>query len=163
MSSLDPTRSPSVVTAEGGRAIALAGDIYVILVSGDDSGGAYCLMEAIVPPGGGPPPHIQTREDEGFHVLEGSFTFRLGEQVVQLRPGQTANVPRGLLHTFRGDEPGPNRMLVLNAPAGIDRFFEQVGTPSDRHARAPSLSADEIARMVVLAAEYGIEIPRPAP
>ena len=30
------------------------------------------MMEAIVPPGHGPPPHIHSREDEAFYVLEGN-------------------------------------------------------------------------------------------
>jgi hypothetical protein len=34
------------------------GDHYTFLVTGEESGGAYFVMEARVPPGGGPPPHI---------------------------------------------------------------------------------------------------------
>jgi len=37
-------------------------------------------MLAIVPPQGGPPPHIHRNEDETFYVLDGSPTFRLGDE-----------------------------------------------------------------------------------
>ncbi len=45
------------------------GDRYTFLVTGEESGGAYFVMEAWVPSGGGPGPHIHTREDETFYVL----------------------------------------------------------------------------------------------
>ena len=37
-------------------------------------------MLAVVPPKGGPPPHIHPNEDETFYVLEGTPTFRLGDE-----------------------------------------------------------------------------------
>jgi quercetin dioxygenase-like cupin family protein len=138
----------------------MAGDVYTFLATGDDTGGAYCLMEFLVPPGGGPPPHRQTREDEGFTVLEGQFTFHLDGRVIPLGPGDFVNVPRGALHHFRGEGPGMGRMLVINAPAGVEKFFAEVGVPvADRHAQAPPLSEAEIARMRELAPHYGIEFP----
>jgi len=40
--------------------------MYTFLVTGEQTGGAYFVMEALVPPGGGPPPHIHRNEDETF-------------------------------------------------------------------------------------------------
>ena len=37
------------------RHISVAGGTYTILVTGDDTGGRYCLIDMLVPPGGGPP------------------------------------------------------------------------------------------------------------
>ena len=37
------------------------GDEYRYLATGEQTDGAYYLVEAIVPPGGGPPTPIQTR------------------------------------------------------------------------------------------------------
>lgn len=155
-------RPPRHVAGGDVPAIALAGDVYLLLVTGEDTGGAYCLSEAIVSPGGGPPPHIHTREEEGFHVLEGSFTFQLGDRAVRLGPGETANVSRGTLHTFRGDSPGPNRMLIWNVPAGLDRFFRMAGTEVEGRDSAPiPITPEEIGRMIALAPEFGIEFPPP--
>jgi hypothetical protein len=47
------------------------GDVYRLLVTGAEAGGAYFAMEAIVAHGGGPPPPIHRYEDETFHILEG--------------------------------------------------------------------------------------------
>ena len=52
-------------------------------------------MEAIVPPGGGPPPHIHSREEEGFYVLEGEITFQLGEERFVAVAGTFANMRFG--------------------------------------------------------------------
>ena len=71
---------PTIRTAAEGRTIAVVGDVYSFLATGDDTDGKYAMFEAIVPPGGGPPPHVHSREEEGFYVLEGAVTLRVGEQ-----------------------------------------------------------------------------------
>jgi mannose-6-phosphate isomerase-like protein (cupin superfamily) len=40
---------------------------------GEQTGGAFTLLEAVVPLGGGPPPHIHHLEDEVFVILEGEL------------------------------------------------------------------------------------------
>ena len=61
-----------------GSTITLVGDVYRFLATGEDTNGKYALFEALVPPGGGPPPHVHSREEEGFYVLEGEITFSVG-------------------------------------------------------------------------------------
>ena len=41
-----------------GRAIAVVGDVYRFLATGEDTNGKYALFEAFVSPGGGPPLHV---------------------------------------------------------------------------------------------------------
>jgi mannose-6-phosphate isomerase-like protein (cupin superfamily) len=57
--------------------IALMGDTYTVLLSGDDTDGHYCLIDMLIPPGGGPGPHRHDFE-ESFTILEGEIetTFR---------------------------------------------------------------------------------------
>jgi mannose-6-phosphate isomerase-like protein (cupin superfamily) len=59
-----------VLGAGEGRSVWVVGDRYTVKAAGEDTGGAFALVEALVPPGGGPPPHIHHREDEAFYVLE---------------------------------------------------------------------------------------------
>src|SRR5437764_1283864 len=70
--------NPVIRKPADGRAIAVVGDVYRFLATGEDTDGKYALWEATVPPGGGPPPHVHSREEEGFYVLEGEITFRAG-------------------------------------------------------------------------------------
>ena len=77
--SMTMTHQPVVRKTDEGRTIGVVSDVYRFLATGDDTDGKYALWEAIVPPGGGPPPHIHSREEEGFYVLEGEITIQLGE------------------------------------------------------------------------------------
>src|SRR5512145_1359105 len=88
------------------------GDHYTFLVTGEQSGGAYFVMEALVPPGGGPPPHIHTREDETFYIVEGHCSIRLGDRIVTAATGDFVSVPRGTVHCFRNEGTATMRMIV---------------------------------------------------
>src|SRR5436189_40174 len=71
------SNKPTINTPPQGRTVAVVGDVYRFLATGEDTSGKYALWEAIVPPGGGPPPHVHSREEEGFYILEGEITFTI--------------------------------------------------------------------------------------
>src|SRR3954466_15039973 len=48
--------NPTIRKPAEGRTLAVVGDVYRFLATGEDTDGKYALWEAIVPPGGGPPP-----------------------------------------------------------------------------------------------------------
>lgn len=135
----NPERQLTVVrpAVEGSlRHIALAGDVYTILITGEQTDGRYCLIDMRVPPGGGPPPHRHDFE-EMFTLLEGEleFTFR-GEQV-RARAGETVNIPANAPHFFRNVSGAPARMLCMCTPAGQEEFFLQVADPVPSVDSAP--------------------------
>jgi quercetin dioxygenase-like cupin family protein len=72
------THQPTLRTPTEGRTIAVVGDVYRFLATGEDTKGKYALWEVIVPPSGGPPAHVHSREEEGFYMLEGEITFQIG-------------------------------------------------------------------------------------
>jgi mannose-6-phosphate isomerase-like protein (cupin superfamily) len=88
------------MSAEG-RTIAVVGDVYRFPATGEVTNGKYALWEAIVPPGGGPPPHVHSREEEGFYLLEGEITFTIGDKRLVASAGMFANMPVGTTHSFR--------------------------------------------------------------
>ena len=49
------------------------GSLTTSLAEHKDTNGAFCLVEATLVPGNEPPPHVHSREDELFYVLEGAF------------------------------------------------------------------------------------------
>src|SRR5688500_7403512 len=100
-------RRPTLTQPAHGRTIAVVGDVYRFLAVGADTGGAYALWEALVPPGGGPPPHVHSREEEGFYVLEGEITFHLGAERLVAGAGTFANMPVGTPHAFRNESDRP--------------------------------------------------------
>ncbi|HEY8749519.1 MAG TPA: hypothetical protein VIM11_16165 [Tepidisphaeraceae bacterium] len=52
------THVPIVRTAAKARTVAVVGDVYQFLATGEDTDGKYALWESVVLPGGGPPPHV---------------------------------------------------------------------------------------------------------
>jgi mannose-6-phosphate isomerase-like protein (cupin superfamily) len=134
------------------------GDLYTFLLTGEESGGSYFSMYAVVPPLGGPPPHIHLNEDETFYVLEGSPTFRLGDERIVAGPGDFVNVPKGVLHCFRNFSDEPMRMILTFTPAGIEKFFEEtLERAYDLTQDCPDNLAEVGARFVEAAPRYGME------
>jgi hypothetical protein len=92
-------------------------------------------------------------------VLEGTYTFVLGDSVIVAGPGSHAFVPTGMVHAFQNTGSEPARMLILNAPGGIhEGFFSEVGTPVEDPANPPLVDMDaQVARVMEVAPKYGIE------
>lgn len=156
---LTPTSAPFAYTTKGRPAIYIGGDLYTLLASGAETGGAYAAFEAIVPPGGGPPPHVHTREDEMFYVLEGEVTFTQGAQPIIAQPGTWVHAPRNLPHRFHNATTLPAKMLIIVLPAGLDEFFWQVGVPVvDRASPIPPMSQDQLDRLLAFAPQFGLQI-----
>ena len=105
-----------------------AGDTYAMLATGEHTADDYFLTEALVPSGGGPPPHIHTREEEGFFILEGEVVIRAGGEQITATAGTYVNVPRGVKHNFTNESAAPARMLIWFAPAGFEGLFREVAT-----------------------------------
>ncbi|TWU25247.1 Quercetin 2,3-dioxygenase [Novipirellula galeiformis] len=142
-----------------GRRIGVVGDVYRFLATGKETDGKYATFEAIVPPGSGPPPHIHSREEESFLVLEGDVTFQLGDQRFVAGEGTFLNMPVGSLHCFKNESDKLARLLISVAPAGLEEMFMEIGQPlSDEAKSAPQPSQADINRLVEAAPRYGVEI-----
>lgn len=153
---------PTIRTAAQSRTIAVVGDVYRFLATGDDTNGKYALWEAIVPPGGGPPPHVHSREEEGFYVLEGEITFTINGERVVARAGMFANMPVGTPHSFKNESSQPVRMLISVAPAGLEQMFFEVGEPlAEGMTTAQPPTKEEIERLIAATPKYGIKITVP--
>ncbi len=148
--------------------LAVVGDTYTVLISGEQTAGRFAMIDMLIPPGGGPPPHRHDFE-ECFRVLEGSVEVRLRDlPPVQLQEGESANIPANAPHSFRNPAQVPARLLCTVAPAGLERFFAEFGDPvPTRTSPAPMLSNAErqerLQRATAKAPAYGFEIlPPPA-
>ncbi|MEI9967963.1 MAG: quercetin 2,3-dioxygenase [Terracidiphilus sp.] len=123
------------VPAGTGRAYWGPGERITILTTGEETGGAFFLAEIEVAPGGGTPPHIHRREDEAFHMLEGSLTIQVGGNTITASAGDFAFLPRGVVHSFKNTSAASAKALVLTTPSGLEGFFAEVFDPAtDRFA-----------------------------
>jgi len=145
-----------------GRVVAVVGDVYRFLATGEDTNGKYALWEALVPPGGGPPPHVHSREEEGFYILEGEITFTIGGQRLVAGAGMFINMLVGTPHSFKNESSKPAKMLISVAPAGLEKMFFEFGVPlPDGSTTALPPTKEEIEKLLAIAPRYGIEIMLP--
>src|SRR5689334_2800821 len=91
-------RQSTVRKPTEGRTIALVGDVYRFLATGKDTNGKYTTFEVIVRPGGGPPPHVHSREEECFYILDGELTLWAGDERIVATAGMFINLPVGIPH-----------------------------------------------------------------
>jgi quercetin dioxygenase-like cupin family protein len=153
---------PTLRKSIEGRTIAVVGDVYRFLATGKETNGKYAMWEAIVPPGGGPPPHVHSREEEGFYILEGEVTLSVGSERIVATPGMFVNLPVGSLHSFKNETDRPARMLISVAPAGLEQMFFEVGVPVPAGSQiAPLPTKEEIERLLSVAPKYGLEMRLP--
>jgi quercetin dioxygenase-like cupin family protein len=154
--------APIVLTPPEGRTVAVVGDVYRFLVTGADTNGKYAAWEAIVPPGGGPPPHVHSREDEGFYILEGEITLTVDNVPIVAKAGMFANMPIGTPHSFKNESSRPARMLITVAPSGLEEMFLEFGVPlAEGATSAPPATKEEIDKLLAVAPKYGIEVRLP--
>jgi quercetin dioxygenase-like cupin family protein len=156
------SNAPTIRKPNEGRTFAVVGDVYRFMATGEETNGKYAMWEAIVPPGGGPPPHVHSREEESFYILEGEITFQVGAERVVATAGMFANMPVGVVHSFRNESSQSAKMVISVAPAGLEKMFFEFGVPlPEGSATALSPTKDEIEKLLAIASRYGIEIKVP--
>jgi quercetin dioxygenase-like cupin family protein len=110
-----------------------------VLVSSEEAGDRFCVMELTIQPGGGATALHTDRWLETFHVLEGEVEWsveRDGRLVTWLaKRGETITVQPGVKHRFAGAGSGPSRMLTVGIPE-FEQFFRALAAawsgPYDR-------------------------------
>ena len=135
----DPERGLAVARPEtdaGLTHVGLVGDTYTILLTGEDTGGRYTLIDMHVPHGGGPAPHRHDFE-EMFHVLEGQIEATFRGRTTVVRAGEVVNIPANAPHSFTNTSDEPARLLCVCAPAGQEEFFLEVGVRVDGRTTPP--------------------------
>ena len=123
--------------------------------NGRDNEGRFDLLVAAIAYGTGPPLHIHAVQEDSFYVLSGVLSVQLGEDIVELGPGDFATAPPGVPHSFtNAHELGECRMMNLLTPGiGFDSFLGQV----DEVAKAGDPEA-----MERLHSQYGITVVGPS-
>ena len=141
------------------RNLWVMGSLLQIVIDGDRTGGAYAVAEDRSSPGFGPPPHVHEREDESFYVIEGEYLFGGEDGEVRAGPGTFVHAPKGHLHWWRNVGDGPGRHLEIFTPAGLEKFFEEVGEPANDPDGEPAPPNPQ--RLLEAAPRYGVRFVLP--
>ena len=146
------TEAAKVVGPQDGKAGFLGSIGVRFMIDGAETDQGFSLVEHPLPPRAlAAPLHRHTREDEYSYVVEGRMGAILGDDVVYAEVGDFVFKPREQWHTFwnAGDE--PCRILEIIAPAGFERFFEELVDLGGVANVAPEQLAE-------LNARYGLEM-----
>ena len=117
------------------------------------------------PPGIATPLHRHERESEGFFVLDGRMTYRVGDadrfEDHELYAGCFIWLPAGVPHAFRIRGDSPARFLSIVDPGGLLHLYDEVGMPA-REMRLPGddgqTMEEEVPRWASVAPRYGLHV-----
>ena len=76
--------------------------------------------------------HMHHADDEAWHVLEGTLTFRFRDKQVDAPAGTTVFVPAGVPHDYV-EFHGPTRYLIILTPRLRELISALQGAPREEH------------------------------
>jgi quercetin dioxygenase-like cupin family protein len=117
-----------VVTPDQGQAAELGvARMRILAASADLAERSFSLVEFAGGEGAWTVPHLHRGMEESFYVLDGEFTFTVGEEKIPAGPGAYILVPRGTPHVMEAGAAG-GRFLTLMVPGGLEEMFVELAT-----------------------------------
>jgi quercetin dioxygenase-like cupin family protein len=116
---------PTVTEGSKGDTLDLGTITLRLLAAAEQTDGAFAVGEFSGGEGPWTVPHVHQHTEESFYVLDGAFTFTLGDEGVQAGPGAFILVPRGTRHELRAAA-GGGRLLTLWVPGGTEAMFVEL-------------------------------------
>lgn len=135
------------------------GHLLSVLLSAENTGGLLAVLKVTELKGLEPPPHLHTREDEIFYLLNGEIEFLAGGKTYKASSGDCMFLPRNITHSFRVLTDQSDVMMLLT-PGGFEKYFIEMSerAPELKQPPRPSGSPD-IPRLIATAEKYGIQFP----
>ncbi len=151
----------TTTTPDQGLHLSVVGDTYRLVITGQQTKGAYAVIDMLIPPDGGPGPHAHPHFQESFHVLDGEIEVKTEQETYVARKGDFLNIPTGgVVHCFKNKSDQIAHLWCVVVPAGLDDFFKEIGTPvaAGTFLPPPPMSPDEIKRLAAIAQKYGQQV-----
>ena len=87
--------------------------------------------------------HVHYSDDEAWHILEGTLTFRFSDRTIEAPAGTTVFVPAGVAHSYY-EAAGPTRYLIIMTPRLRNLIAALHGTPREEHNEVMRKFASEV-------------------
>ncbi|MBO9097682.1 MULTISPECIES: cupin domain-containing protein [unclassified Rhizobium] len=154
---------PTYVHREKPDAYLFLGVVMRVLLTSEDTGGQFTMIEGTMPPEGDGGLHVHRDEDESMTLLEGALDVTVGDVNFRLEAGQSYFAPRGVPHRLRNTGTLPARGLLVTTPGGFDSFVARAGIPVHNGVVPilPPPSPEGMGALLELAAQYGITVLEP--
>lgn len=118
--------APRIVTPEQGEGIKPFGlDMRIVLTS-EETNGAFAAIMATLKPGEGPPPHFHRDRDEYVYVVEGIWDVQVGEAKTRVGAGTLMFIPANTVHAFKNVGKKAGKMLDWSLPGGQENYFRTI-------------------------------------
>ena len=115
------------VPASGGKQfVESPGHFGALKLLGRETGESIMIFEQTVPSGTKSWFHLHRDSDEVAWVLEGEFTFKIGDEVGVGGPGTCAFFPRNVPHAWKNSGSEAGRVLFLYTPAAAGHYLEEM-------------------------------------
>ena len=128
-----------VVPAGGGRHFGspTPGRSFAMKLLGRETNESIMMFEETLPAGAASLHHLHRDSDEVAWVLEGEFTFKIGDTVTLGGPGACAFMPRDVPHAWKNTGSETGRVLFLYTPATAGAVIEALSErrPADDDER----------------------------
>jgi mannose-6-phosphate isomerase-like protein (cupin superfamily) len=119
--------TPVICPPGGGDVLTIGPTRNYVKITGAEADGRLDVVEIALAGGfAGPPPHVHTRIDHIFYVLEGTLRVRLGQSDHLLSAGSCAFIPAGTPHTFATTEATSARFLTVDTPEPLDVYLAEL-------------------------------------
>jgi quercetin dioxygenase-like cupin family protein len=117
-----------------------------------ETNGVFCLLVDYPPAGWSLPSHLHQGVAETIYVVDGEFEMTIDGRSSRLGAGETIHVPPDVIHSGGNAGDAAGQRVVLFSPAGMERFFLELGTD------APDAEVD-VREAVATAIRHGWRFP----
>lgn len=116
-----PTRTPIVLAPGEGRAYPMGRIAALFKADGAETAGRYSISEWWLDAHtAGPGAHAHDTEDDVFFVIEGTMTFRVGDDWIDAPAGSFVLAPAGTTHDFENRSDARAGLLNLSIPGDFE-------------------------------------------
>lgn len=127
-----------VLEPDGGERLRFLGASTMRLKLHSEANADLAFYEYVSEPGvAGAPQHIHHGHDETFFVVEGTYEFTVGTDVLPMPRGAFLFVPRGTPHTFRNAGDGLGRIVGTFNPPRFANYFRELAAIINDTGTAP--------------------------
>jgi quercetin dioxygenase-like cupin family protein len=118
-----------------GEALWFNNDLLIFKATGEQTGGAFLLLEELAGRGKATPLHTHPSEEESFYFLEGEALVQIDGVEHACGPGGFICIPRGIPHAYTiTSETARTLILVTPGDGGMEAFFREAGEPAPQRA-----------------------------
>lgn len=121
------------VAAGKGKTVSFLGELITVNLAGEETAGAYAIIEVSTVPQGGPAFLHTHPQQETFYIAEGEYEVYgcndEGKYAMRAAAGDILHVPGGAPHGFKNIGSTMGRVLQVLEPAGgMEILFVEGGT-----------------------------------